>query len=144
MTEPANRRVLVLDDDADFCDLLRLFLESTLPVECVVVRKLSELVARAPEALTCELALLDVNLGHGEPSGIDALEWLYANGFPGSVVFLTGHARCHPLLSRLVESSSIRVFEKPVETGTLVSLFPPPPSSYPPACPLVDSSPGRG
>ena len=124
MSKPGKRRVLVLDDDVDFCDLLALLLENTLGVECLGVHRLAELTALSSEALTCELAILDVNLGPGEPSGIDALAWLRANGFAGAIVFLTGHARWHPLLRQQAESAGVRILEKPVDTPTLLSLLP--------------------
>ena len=126
MSKSHKVRVLVLDDDVDFCDLLGMLLESARDVECVGVHRLAELIARSADALTCELAILDVNLGPGEPSGIDALSWLRANGFPGSVVFLTGHARWHPLLRQQAESAGVRVLQKPVDTLTLLSLLPSP------------------
>src|SRR4051812_22373078 len=117
-----RRRVLVLDDDLDFCDLLQMMLERALDVECVIVHAVAELVARGTEALACELAILDVNLGPNAPSGIDALSWLRANGFGGIIIFLTGHARGHPALSQLSESTGVEVLTKPVETETLLSL----------------------
>lgn len=125
MSKAGKRRVLVLDDDVDFCDLLRMLLETTLDgVECLGMHKLAELIAHSAEVMACELVILDVNLGPGEPSGIDALAWLRANRFGGVIVFLTGHARWHPLLLQQASSSGVRVLEKPVDTTTLLSLLP--------------------
>ena len=118
---PSNR-VLVLDDDRDFCKLLGAFLESSTGVECVAVHSLAELVFRHDDAMTCGLAILDVHLGPGEPSGLDALEWLQANEFAGRIVFLTGHARRHPVLGELSERTGLKVLEKPVDAGTLLAI----------------------
>jgi DNA-binding NtrC family response regulator len=122
MMGASNGRVLVLDDDRDFCELLGAFLESATGAECVAVHSLAELVLRQDDAMTCRIAILDVNLGPGEPSGIDALEWLRSNGFPGRIVFLTGHARRHPILGEHAERSGLEILEKPVDAGTLVAL----------------------
>ncbi|HVJ88548.1 MAG TPA: response regulator [Labilithrix sp.] len=125
MSAAGKRRVLVLDDDVDFCDLMAMLLESTADIECLGVHRFAELCARAPDVLGCELAILDVNLGPGEPSGLDALAWLQAHGFMGAIVFLTGHARWHPFLRQQAESSGVRVLEKPVDAVTLLSLLSP-------------------
>src|SRR5579862_5380074 len=52
------------------------------------------------EALGSRLAILDVNLGPGCPSGLDAHSWLAAEHFSGRIVFLTGHAQSYPLVER--------------------------------------------
>jgi hypothetical protein len=49
------------------------------------------MVELAPKVLNCTLAILDVNLGAGNPSGVDAYRWLKQERFVGRVVFLTGH-----------------------------------------------------
>jgi DNA-binding response OmpR family regulator len=116
------QRVLVLDDDRDFCDLLAAFLEISAGAECLTVCSLSELAHRHEDVLGCDLAILDVNLGVDQPSGIDALEWLRDHAFEGRVVFLTGHARRHPRLGLEVERSGVEVLEKPVDASTLAAL----------------------
>jgi DNA-binding NtrC family response regulator len=115
--------VLVLDDDHDFCELLQMRLERAVDLDCIIVHAVAELVAHESEALACELAILDVNLGPGAPTGIDAFSWLRTHDFGGAVVFLTGHARGHPLLSQLTEGAGIEVLTKPVEAETLISLL---------------------
>ena len=118
----SRQHVLVLDDDRDFCELVEAFLEGAADVDCVAVHSLEELVLRSEDALGCALALLDVNLGPGEPSGLDALDWLRAKSFGGRTVFLTGHARGHPRLRLEVETAGLSVLEKPVDAATLLSL----------------------
>ena len=73
-------------------------------------------------ALGCGLALLDINLGAGVPSGLDAYRWLKDNGFPGRTVFLTGHARSHPLVREARELTHVQVLSKPIESAVLLAL----------------------
>jgi DNA-binding NtrC family response regulator len=115
-------RTLVLDDDEDLCFLL-CEVVSLSGGECLPVQSLDDLVARESEALSCDLALLDVNLGADLPSGLDAFEWLRAHDFQGRIVFLTGHARTHPLVVCAQEKDGVPVFEKPVSFDTLMSLL---------------------
>ncbi len=129
MAVGGKRRALVLDDDVDYCNLLTILFDSALDVECLGMQRLADLAARAEEVLACELAILDVNLGPNQPSGLDALEWLRAHDFAGEIVFVTGHAGSHPLLHPTAEDEGIRVLEKPVPVGVLLSLIHGPPSA---------------
>src|SRR5690348_1801531 len=116
-------RALVLDDDVDYCNLLTILFDSALGVECLGMQHLADVVARAEETLACDLVILDVNLGPNQPSGIDAFGWLRAHDFAGEIVFITGHAGSHPLLHSTAENEGIRVLEKPVDVGVLLSLI---------------------
>jgi CheY-like chemotaxis protein len=115
-------RVLVLEDDDDLravmCDMLRI----SCNAECIDVASFDDLLARRDEALACNSALLDVNLGSGMPSGIDAYQWLRDNGFGGNISFLTGHARNHPLVQQASEIADVRVLEKPIGVDALQQL----------------------
>lgn len=116
-------KVLVLDDDADLRLLLCEAVASLSGSECVAVRSFAELVTHEREALDCDVALLDVNLGANVPSGVDAFDWLRARDFKGRVVFLTGHARTHPLVERARRIAGVPVLEKPVALDTILSLI---------------------
>jgi DNA-binding NtrC family response regulator len=118
----ALSKTLVLDDDDDLRFLLCEVVTSLSDGECLAVRSFDDLVAHESEALACDLALLDVNLGANVASGLDALEWLRAHDFQGRVVLLTGHARTHPLVERARRSASVPVLEKPVTLDTILSL----------------------
>jgi DNA-binding response OmpR family regulator len=114
-------RILMVDDDDDVVesvgDLIRLD-----GSHCVGLHSLSELVQRRDEALACDLAILDVNLGRDQPSGLDAFAWLRAEGFAGRVVFLTGHAIGHPFVERACSMSGAQVLQKPIMLGELRTL----------------------
>jgi FixJ family two-component response regulator len=66
-------------------------------------------------------AVLDINLGAGEPTGIDAYHWLRSHGFSGRVIFLTGHAASHPLVREARLIGDAVVLEKPTRIGQLES-----------------------
>lgn len=125
MSEAALRptRVLVLDDDPDMRESLAEVLALYGSGPCLCVGSLAELVARGSEALACRLAILDVNLGVGQPSGLDAMTWLLPHGFTGKVVFLTGHAHTHPLVVEARRLPNVAVMVKPVDCDWLSRLL---------------------
>jgi FixJ family two-component response regulator len=116
-------QVLFLDDDGDLRDAMAVVMRD-LGHEVLVVGSLSDLKAMAPAALRSALAILDLNLGAGQPSGVDAYRWLCSCGFGGRVVFLTGHGRSFPLVQEAatLQASSIRHLEKPITIEQLESL----------------------
>jgi FixJ family two-component response regulator len=69
------------------------------------------------------LAILDINLGEGQPSGLDAYHWLRESGFEGKIVFLTGHARSHPLVSQARQAGKVVILEKPTTMERLLSML---------------------
>ena len=116
-----DRAVLLIDDDDDLReamgDLLELF-----GARCLGLPSVAALVDAESAALDCRLAILDVNLGDGQPSGVEAFEWLRAHDFPGRIVFLTGHAASHPAVARAA-SLGVRVLAKPIESAELRALL---------------------
>ena len=77
------------------------------------------MVEQGPAVLACDVALLDVNLGAGKPSGVDAYHWLRRSGYKGRICFLTGHARSHPDVSQVLSSDDAQLFVKPYEIDSL-------------------------
>lgn len=115
-------QVLILDDDADLRELLGEYLAPATS-SCVLAANYVDLERRERDVLACDLAILDINLGANQPSGVDAYRWLLARGFRGKIVFLTGHAAASD--SRVVEAKTIgkaSVFEKPLEARRLFEL----------------------
>jgi DNA-binding NtrC family response regulator len=123
----ATGHVLVVDDDEDLRQALGDVLVEILDTGWIGVGSFEELVDLGERALTCNVAILDVNLGAGRPTGLDALEWLKHKGFRGRIVFLTGHARSDPLVAAAWNESSVRVFQKPMtleQLGAIVDQRP--------------------
>jgi DNA-binding NtrC family response regulator len=106
--------VLVVDDDEDLRQALGDVLVEILDTGWLGAGSFDELVGLGDRALACQVAILDVNLGPGRPSGIDAYEWLKSKGFRGRIVFLTGHARSDPLVVEAWRGRSARVYQKPM------------------------------
>jgi FixJ family two-component response regulator len=115
------RSVLFVDDDSDLREVLGELLESE-GATCLSVGSVHELVALGPKALGCDLAILDVNLGPGQPSGLNARSWLLDNAFRGRVVFLTGHSHTFPGLSE-ARALGVDVFEKPASVELILELL---------------------
>jgi DNA-binding response OmpR family regulator len=115
-------RVLLLEDDADQLEMLAMALSLVCGRECVRARSFDELVHSARAALSSDVALLDVNLGPRQPSGIDAYHWLREQKYAGKICFLTGHARSHPLVAQALAAGDAQLIEKPISTQQLCAL----------------------
>ena len=105
--------VFVLDDDESLRTMLGSYLE--ISGRCTVytmasVRELERHLADLPHLFG---AILDINLGRAEPTGLDAYRWLRSHGFAGRIIFLTGHARSHPLVQEAHLIGDATVLEKP-------------------------------
>jgi DNA-binding NtrC family response regulator len=106
--------VLLVEDDVDVLEMLAMFLEMKCERSCVRARSFADLVAQAKAALATDAAILDVNLGPSQPSGLDAYRWLRAQSYRGRVLFLTGHAKSHPMVQQAMAIGDAAVLEKPV------------------------------
>jgi len=119
----ATRRVLLLDDDADlrevFADLMGAM--GIAVATAGSVDELADVINRGDGSF--DLAILDINLGPGEPSGLDAYRWLKQHDFKGRMAFLTGHARSHPLVTAARELGDVRVYDKPISVAELRQLM---------------------
>jgi DNA-binding NtrC family response regulator len=115
-------KLLIVDDDADLRDMLKEFFELTTSTTCVAVGSLAELEKVRDQALECSLAILDINLGAEQPSGLDVFAWLRTAGFRGKVAFVTGHADNHPLVRRAASEAGVKVYKKPMEIERLMEL----------------------
>jgi hypothetical protein len=113
------RTVLFLEDDADQLDTLTIAIATFCHRECLGVHSYLELTELGERALAAEVAFLDVNLGPGAESGIDAYQWLRRSGFRGRIYFLTGHAKAHPRIAEALALADATVLEKPIAMGDL-------------------------
>lgn len=113
-------KILLVDDSPDFLEVMDMLLQR-VGVEAVTATSLAEVELQQQRLADVTLAILDVNLGPGEPSGVDVSNWLRAHDVHCRVVFLTGHASDHPLVraAALVEGD---VMVKPIESKKLVDL----------------------
>jgi DNA-binding response OmpR family regulator len=116
----AMPRILICDDDPDIAEVMGEFFRDQ-GFDCVITRSSDEVVAHRSEALGCSLAILDVNLGPGQPSGVDVYRWLQRERFGGRVVFLTGHAVTSAFLDG-ARTLGIPILSKPVGGETLLRL----------------------
>jgi DNA-binding NtrC family response regulator len=117
-------RVLFLDDDSDLREAMASVL-TDLAHEPVTVGSVAELKAQEERALRSKLAIIDLNLGVGAPSGVDAYRWLRSRSFAGRVAFLTGHGRSFPLVREAMKlgDPSVVNLEKPLSMDDLEALL---------------------
>lgn len=119
----AAGKVLILEDDADLAFTYEQLIALLTDRQVVTVHGVSALKERREDALLCDVAILDIDLGDNKPSGIDAYRWLREQGFGGKIFFLTGHARSHPLVAQAVAMGGATVLAKPIETERFIELI---------------------
>jgi DNA-binding NtrC family response regulator len=123
----ADSRVFLLDDDADLRESVVEILRVMTGADCVSAASVAQMMEQHEAVLCCTLAILDVNLGAGRPSGLDAFHWLRARSFSGTIAFLTGHARHHPLVADAYQIGETKVLEKPIDFDRLAAMIAVPP-----------------
>jgi DNA-binding NtrC family response regulator len=114
-----SEQILFIDDNEELRILLPVLLKSHLDVDCLCLKSVAELHAHHRKALASRVAILDFNLGKDEPNGLDAYNWLKANNFKGKIVFLTGHARSHPIIADS-DQTGAEIWPKPIRTEQMV------------------------
>ena len=121
----STTRVILLDDDEDLRDAFA-ELGTHLGVDVTVVSTVTEMeTAVNREHTAFDLAILDINLGPEMESGVDAYRWLRDQHFGGRIVFLTGHARSHPLVTEARRLGDASVHNKPLRIDQLRELLAP-------------------
>jgi FixJ family two-component response regulator len=105
--------VMVLDDDGDLLATIADVLRMVYFSNCLPLRSYAEMVTQSKAVLACDLAILDINLGPDQPSGLEAYRWLKANHFRGRVMFITGHAELHPLVAEAQRIGGTPLLRKP-------------------------------
>lgn len=117
------KRILFVDDSRDLCEVMEAMCQSLPEVECVCVTSMSAVQERAAQVLRTSLAILDVNLGPGEPSGVEIYGWLKAKDYHGKIVFLSGHARTDPQVGEAARISGVDFFQKPLAFDQIEALI---------------------
>jgi FixJ family two-component response regulator len=115
--------VLFVDDDDDLRGLFVEMVGAFLARRCVAVGSYEQLVQLGDDALRCPVAVLDINLGQNQPSGIDVYAWLRSRGYRGRIVFLTAHASSHPLVVEAQRLGGAEILSKPIDPERLISLL---------------------
>jgi FixJ family two-component response regulator len=117
------RTVLFVDDSDDICQVVEAMCQSLPEVECVCVTSMLAVQERAEQVLRTGVAILDVNLGPGEPSGIEIYRWLKGKNYRGKVVFLSGHVRTDPQVEEAGKISGVDFFQKPLGFAQIEALI---------------------
>ena len=116
-------KVLLVDDSEDLLELMTVLVQHLCNRPVLAAKSLDEVASFADEVLSCELALLDINLGADRPSGIDVYRWLRAAGFKAPIVFLTGHAKSYPLVIEAESLGDAQVLCKPLVSEDLLNII---------------------
>ena len=117
------RRVLFVDDSSDLCQIMETMCQSLRGVECICVPSMSAVLGRAAQVLRTDLAILDVNLGPGEPSGTEIYRWLKGQNYSGKIVFLSGHTRTDPQVVEATRVPDADFFQKPLGFSQIEALI---------------------
>jgi FixJ family two-component response regulator len=107
--------VLFVEDSDDLRETFVELITVVVERRCIGVGSYQEVVALGNDVLRCSAAILDINLGPGQPSGIDVYQWLRRVGYAERIVFLTGHASTHPLVIEAARIGDAEILSKPVD-----------------------------
>jgi ActR/RegA family two-component response regulator len=105
--------VFLLEDDDDLRSMLGTYLGISGRCTVYAIESVRELESHSSDLPHLLAAILDINLGAGEPTGIDAYRWLRSHGFAGRIIFLTGHGSGHPSVQEAYLLGDAIVMEKP-------------------------------
>lgn len=111
--------VLFVDDDLDLRELMEMTLVRAGARRVVTAGSLSEVAVQRDAALACQLAILDINLGAGQPNGVEVHHWLGREGFAGKIIFLTGHAANDPQVKQAASVAGSQIASKPLSIKEL-------------------------
>jgi DNA-binding response OmpR family regulator len=114
--------VLIVDDDEDLREMISDVFRLAGIQRRVLAASLAEVERQAEAALSCRLAIVDVNLGERAPTGVDVTHWLRQHGFSGRIIFLTGHAGSDPRVVAAATVSNTRIVSKPLSLRDLLAL----------------------
>ena len=113
---------LIVDDDEDLRDTVSDVFALAGVKRRVLAASLADVVSQADAALASQLAVVDVNLGEGRPTGVEVSTWLREHGFGGAIIFLTGHATNDPRVAAAAAVPNTRIMAKPISFGELTTL----------------------
>jgi DNA-binding response OmpR family regulator len=117
--------VLIVDDDLDLREALGEMFAHLGGVPCVLAGSLGDLEHdRVPGSTNdCHLAIVDINLGPGQPTGVEVVRWLRSHAFRGKIVFLTGHGLGDPRVMAAAELADTEILSKPIGSEVLSRLI---------------------
>ena len=110
--------IAFLEDNDELREVLAEVTKSELGEESICFRKVEELIAKESEVMQTKMAIIDLNLGQDEASGVDAFYWLKNHGYQGKICFLTGHGKTHPLVIQASEIGA-EIWTKPMYANKL-------------------------
>lgn len=113
------KKILFLDDDESLCFLMKEVFKEEPTVEVTTVNSYAALLEQQPVIADFDIIFLDVNLGPGQPTGLDAFAWLKTQSYNKKVVFFTGHAQAYPLVRQAVKTPNVYVLEKPASVAQI-------------------------
>lgn len=113
---------MIVDDDRDLRESIRDIMGHLGVESCVLAASLGEVEREQAAVLGCGLAIVDINLGPGQPTGVEVVHWLQGRSFPGKIVFLTGHGHGDPRVRAAAELAGTKLLSKPINAKVLMQL----------------------
>lgn len=105
------RKLLLVDDSVEICQIMSSVFSEMKDFEFNFVHSYTEL--EAFDFHSIQFVLLDINLGHDQPSGLDCYRLLNEHHFTGKIIFFTGHASSHPLVQEANKIQNVSILSKP-------------------------------
>ena len=115
--------VLFVDDDEDLREVMQDILVRIGVQRVFTAGSLRDVQRMRDDALACQVAIIDINLGPSQPSGVGVFEWLEREGYAGRIVFLTGHASNDPRVREAASVAGSVIAAKPLTVSELQKLL---------------------
>ena len=110
--------ITFLEDNEELREVLSEVTKSELGEEALSFACFEQLAARRNEVLETKMAILDINLGADQASGVEVFHWLKEQGYAGKICFLTGHGRSHPMVQAACDIGA-EIWSKPMYANAL-------------------------
>lgn len=110
--------ITFLEDNEELREVLSEVTKSELGEESLTFGCFEDLVERRSDVLQTKMAILDINLGCEQATGVEVFHWLKEQGYAGKICFLTGHARSHPMVQAACDIGA-EIWAKPMYANTL-------------------------
>lgn len=119
----AKAKVLLVDDNEDMLSLLSLLIQSSFDADTFSVSTEKEVKALSEHFQNFKIAFIDINLGPGQPDGIDIYDWLRANSFDGPIYFLSDLPTNSPMTKRALKRGDTKILSKPINPDKITSII---------------------
>ena len=113
--------ITLVDDSRELRFLFDILIKQELGVPVIGCPSLKDVMQHRDEVLNSQAIIIDINLGPGEPDGVEVYRWIRDQKYDGQIFFFTGHAAEAPQV-RVAAKTGVPVLEKPLSAIELIDV----------------------